>query len=188
MEPHEKTVRGQGARVEPASGTLDSRGFRSIMGSFPSGITVVSTLDDGLPRGATVTAFASISLTPPIVMVSLDRKSRTLASIRRHGAFAVHVLDAASSDVSARFATRGSDFDGVEWTRSRLARGVPVLERHCAAHAECLVHDLHEVGDHELAFGLVVAGGVTGSAPLVYHRSRYHEWPTGEAAQQRVAG
>lgn len=187
MEPHEKTVLGQGARVDPTSGTLDSRGFRSIMGSFPSGITVVSTLDDGMPRGATVTAFASISLTPPIVMVSLNQESRTLASIRRHGAFAVHVLDATSSDVSARFATRGSDFDGVEWTRSRLARGVPVLQEHCVAHVECLVHDLHEVGDHELVFGLAVAGSVTGSTPLVYHRSRYHEWPTGQVAQ-RVAG
>ncbi|MFD0850649.1 flavin reductase family protein, partial [Actinomadura adrarensis] len=121
MERHEETVLGQGAPADPASGVLDPRRFRSIMGSFPSGITVVSTLDDGMPRGATVTAFASISLAPPIVMVSLNRDSRTLASIRRHGAFAVHVLDATSSDVSARFATRGSDFDGVNWTRSRLA-------------------------------------------------------------------
>jgi len=187
MEPHEKTALGPGASVDPASDMLDARGFRSIMGSFPSGITVVSTLDDGIPRGATVTAFAPISMTPPIVMVSLNRESRTLASIRRHGAFAVHVLDATSSDVSARFATRGSDFVGVEWTRSRLARGVPVLQEHCVAHVECLVHDLHEVGDHELAFGSVVAGSVTESAPLVYHRSRYHKWPTGEVAQ-RVAG
>ncbi|MFF4835204.1 flavin reductase family protein [Streptomyces sp. NPDC001315] len=153
---------------------LGSDQFRNIMGSFPSGITVVTTLGPGaVPRGATVTAFASISLQPPVLMVSLAAGSRTLGAIRRHGAFAVHVLDSSGAAVSQHFAAPASGFDGITWEPSGLARGVPVLSRHTVAHAECLLHDIHTVGDHQLVLGLAVGGRASEDTPLVYHRRTY---------------
>lgn len=156
-------------------GPVRSDDFRAIVGSFASGLTVVTTLeDDGLPRGATVSAFASISLEPPVVMVSLDSRSRTLAAIERHGAFGVNVLARGAVEVSRRLAASSSDFDGIAWRRAHAARDVPILRDDLVAHAECLVHQIQQVGDHHLVFGLVVGGDAAESEPLVYHRRLYH--------------
>lgn len=154
---------------------VQSDDFRAIVGSFASGITVVTTLEEsGAPRGATVSAFASISLDPPVVMVSLDSRSGTLAAIHRHGAFAVNVLAREAVEASRRLAQSSSDFDGIAWRASGAARGVPVLGDVVVAHAECLVHEIHQVGDHHVVFGLVVGGRAAETEPLVYHRRLYH--------------
>lgn len=163
------------AVVAPSAGPVRSDDFRAIVGSFASGITVVTTLEEGgAPRGATVSAFASISLDPPVVMVSLDSRSGTLAAIHRHGAFGVNVLARDAMDVSRRLAASSSDFGGIAWQASAAARGVPVLADLVVAHAECIVHEIHQVGDHHLVFGLVVGGRTAETEPLVYHRRLYH--------------
>lgn len=149
--------------------------FRSVMGSFPTGVTVVTTDEGGEPRGMTVNAFMSVSADPPILAVCVAKSSSTLPALKRTGAFAVHVLNQDSAELSRRFASQGSRFEGLDWSRSpRL--GLPLLT-HCAiAIAECLVERIIEAGDHELILGRVVGGRHTPDEPLVYHRRRYGRW------------
>jgi flavin reductase (DIM6/NTAB) family NADH-FMN oxidoreductase RutF len=153
--------------------------FRSLMGSFPAGVTVVTTIDhDGSPRGMTLNAFMSVSSEPPMLAICIARNSVTLAATRRTGAFAVHVLDEHSVDLSQRFAGKESSFAGLCWSRSEAALGVPVLADGAIAVAECLVETIVSAGDHDLVLGRIVAGRHSANEPLLYHRRRYAGWPT----------
>src|SRR5205823_14790943 len=97
--------------AEPIQGQL----FRDIMAGFPSGVTVVTALaDGGKPFGLTVSAFASVSLDPPQVLVCIERSANTLPAIVAAGGFTVNFLDAQSADLSVRFSLpTGDKFDGV---------------------------------------------------------------------------
>ena len=158
---------------------MDRATFRELAGAFPSGVTIVTTVDEhDVPRGLTTQAFIGLSTEPPLVLVSLDRSSRTLAVIRRSGRFVVNVLKAGSEDLSTRFATKADDkFDGVRWVGSEAARGAPILIDAVSAFIECDVADIMEGGDHVMFVGSVEGGRVTGGPPLLYYRRTYAGWP-----------
>jgi flavin reductase (DIM6/NTAB) family NADH-FMN oxidoreductase RutF len=158
---------------------VDRATFRELAGAFPSGVTVVTTVDEhGAPRGLTTQAFIGLSTEPPLVLVSLDRSSRTLAALRRSGSFVVNVLKGGSEDLSTRFATKADDkFDGVRWIPSDVAPGAPILVDAAAAYLECAVADVIEKGDHVMFIGSVDGGQVVGGPPLLYYRRTYAAWP-----------
>jgi len=158
---------------------VDRATFRELAGAFPSGVTIVTTIDErGVPRGLTTQAFIGLSTEPPLVLVSLDRLSRTLAVMRRSGRFVVNVLKAGSEDLSTRFATKADDkFDGVRWIGSDVARGAPILVDAVSAFLECDVSDIIEGGDHVIFIGSVEGGRVVGGPPLLYYRRTYAGWP-----------
>lgn len=157
---------------------MDRARFRELAGAFPSGVTIVTTVDEhGVPRGLTSQAFIALSTEPPLMLVSLDRSSRTLAALRRSGRFVINFLKAGSEDLSTRFATKADDkFAGVRWTPSGMS-GAPVLEGAITAFAECTVVEAIERGDHVLFVGSVEGGRVAGGAPLLYYRRTYAGWP-----------
>ncbi|HEV2249170.1 MAG TPA: flavin reductase family protein [Candidatus Limnocylindria bacterium] len=158
---------------------VDRATFRELAGSFPSGVSVVTTVDDtGAPRGLTTQAFISLSTEPPLVLVSLDRSSRTLAALRACKRFAVNVLKAGSEDLSTRFATKAEDkFAGVRWAPSAVLSGVPILTDSVTAFMECTVVQVIEQGDHVMLVGSVEGGQVLGGTPLLYYRRTYAAWP-----------
>lgn len=165
-------------RLESRAATplVDPVSFRAIMGSFPSGVTVVTTIDhEGAPRGMTVSSFFSVSAAPPMLAVCLSSGSRTLDAVRSRGAFVTHVLQEDSVDVALHFARPRDDF-GFEWMPSAHAGGAPVLLSGVAAHAECSVEQIVEAGDHHLVIGLIHAGTHSSERPLVYHRARFSSW------------
>lgn len=157
---------------------MDRATFRELAGAFPSGVTIVTTVDEhGVPRGLTSQAFIALSTEPPLMLVSLDRSSRTLAALRRSGRFVINFLNAGSGDLSTRFATKADDkFAGVRWTPS-AASGSPVLDGAITAFAECTVVEAIEQGDHVMFVGSVEGGRVAGGAPLLYYRRTYAGWP-----------
>ena len=158
---------------------MDRATYRELAGSFPSGVAIVTTVDEhGSPRGLTTQAFIGLSTEPPLVLVSLDRLSRTLASVRRSGHFVVNFLKAGSEDLSTRFATKADDkFEGVRWFPSTIARGVPILLDAACAFMECTVAEVIERGDHVMFIGSVEGGRVIGGPPLLYYRRSYAAWP-----------
>lgn len=148
--------------------------FRSLAGSLPTGVTVVTTLDDaGRPAGMTSGAVCGLSGVPPLLLVCIGRRSRTLAALLEHGTFCVNVLGAEAGWLSDRFAGRAADrFDGVAWEPG--PGGVPVLTGGIVAHSVCEVYRTVRAGDHLIVIGLIVAGEHRPSAnPLLYHRRRY---------------
>ena len=158
---------------------MDRATFRELAGAFPSGVTIVTTIDErGTPRGLTSQAFIGLSSDPPLMLVSLDRSSRTLAALRKSGTFVINFLRAGSDELSTRFATKADDkFAGVRWIASTVARGAPVLVDAITAFAECRVVDVLEQGDHVMFVGSVEGGRVTGGPPLLYYRRTYAGWP-----------
>lgn len=158
---------------------VDRATFRELAGSFPSGVAIVTTVDQGgAPRGLTTQAFIGLSTEPPLVLVSLDRSSRTLAGLRACKRFVVNVLRGGSEDVSTRFASKSDDkFTGVRWIPSDVVPGIPILVDAVTAFMECTVVEVIEQGDHVMFVGSVEGGRSLGGPPLLYYRRTYAAWP-----------
>ena len=156
-------------------GEVSGADFRHAIGHFATGVTVVTSIDaDGQPVGTTANAVSSLSLDPPLILVCFDRSSKTLESVRAHGAFAVNVLGARQQHLSANFARRGlaAAWDGVRHRRGRT--GSPRLDG-VIATLECTVEHQLEGGDHEIIVGRVreVETSADDAAPLIFWRGRY---------------
>ena len=141
--------------------------FRQVMAGVATPVSVVTSMGDGQPYGTTVSAFASLSMTPPMVLVSLDRGSDLLAVVRQTQRFGVNVLAADQSQLALDFAKKGGTgkFSGVEWN---VARDLPRLPG-APGWLACEVSGLVDGGDHVVALGTVVQAETTEGAPLVYH-------------------
>ncbi|MCW2788777.1 MAG: flavin reductase [Aeromicrobium sp.] len=151
------------------AGVLDrdvvTSAFRQAMGNVAAAVSVVTVLQDGEPHGTTVSAFASLSMEPPMLLVSLDERSALLAKLRIGSLVGVNVLAAHQDQVALRFAGKGdARFDGIGW---QVEDGAPALtERH--AFVSMSVTTLVEAGDHTLVLGEVQAADTSGNAPLTY--------------------
>jgi len=154
--------------------------YRELAGSFPTGVTIVTTRDpaDGSVKGLTSQTFVGLSTEPPLVMVSLARTSRTVPALLRARSFVVNFLGAGASELSDLFASKAEEkFAGLTWTPSSIAGGAPILREHSVAYAECTVVEVHEGGDHWIFVGRVDGGETLGGTPLMYHRRTYAPWP-----------
>jgi flavin reductase (DIM6/NTAB) family NADH-FMN oxidoreductase RutF len=150
-----------------------SDAFREAMSALACGVTVVTSVGpDGLPTGVTVTAFASLSLDPPLVTINLGIESRTLTAIRQHRAFVVHILAAHQAGFARHFATRiDNKFEGLAYTT--VSAGVPLLEG-CPATLHCTLEAEHTGGDHAILVGLVTeARSAENFEGLVYFRRQF---------------
>jgi flavin reductase len=158
---------------------VDSQAFRRVLGHFATGVTVVTTTVDGHAHGMTANAFTSLSLTPPLVVVCVDKEAKMHGFLERSGSFAVTILSERQRTLSAHFAdpervTDGvAQFDGLVW-RPGPALGHPVLPEGLA-YLECEVEAMHEGGDHSIVVGLVAAADVVAEddAPLAYYKGGY---------------
>ena len=149
-----------------------ARRFRSALGAFATGVTIVTTRDaEGADVGLTANSFNSVSLDPPMVLWSLARSARSLSAFLAASHFAVHVLAADQEALSLRFAARGTDkFAGLALERG--AGGIPLLGG-CSARFECRTAFRHEAGDHMIFVGEVEQFGHTDLPELLFHRGRY---------------
>jgi flavin reductase (DIM6/NTAB) family NADH-FMN oxidoreductase RutF len=151
---------------------VDAAGFRQALAQFPSGVTVVTTrAASGEALGLTVTSFCSVSLEPPLVLVSVEVGSQTNAGFRDSGVFGVSILAEGQDAVSRLFARPGSA-KFLEWPMQIGTRGVWLVPD-ALAHIECEVRAAHPAGDHVLYVGEVVSLAVRPGRPLVYHRGGY---------------
>ncbi|HEY2521058.1 MAG TPA: flavin reductase family protein [Streptosporangiaceae bacterium] len=144
--------------------------FRSLMAGVCAPVTVVTTADADGPAGSTVSAFASLSLHPPLISVAFGRGSSLLGRIQRTGRFGVNILAHGQEDVAVVFARHGVDgFASVHW---QPESGLPRL---CAASgwAACELYSDVEAGDHRLLFGLITQARRSDAAPLVYADQTY---------------
>jgi len=151
---------------------MDSETFREALASVCTPVSVVSSHHDGRPHGTTVSAFCSLSLEPPLVVVSLARTSDLLAIVTESRVFGINVLSDGQQDLAVNFARKGPDkFDGVDW---ELDRGVPRILG-AATWLVCKLEQLHEGGDHLIAVGQVEHVESGPGNPLLY---RYREFGT----------
>lgn len=154
--------------------TFDTREFRRALGTFPTGVAVVTAREaSGAFVGLTINSFSSLSLEPPLVLWALQLASPSLAAFDRARHFAVNILAEGQVELSRRFASQvPNKFLDLE-VRAGM-EGVPLIAG-CAAHLECRAAARHNGGDHVLFIGHVERFGYDPrKRPLVFYAGRYH--------------
>jgi flavin reductase (DIM6/NTAB) family NADH-FMN oxidoreductase RutF len=154
-----------------------SRDFRAAVGTFATGVTVVTTMgDDEHGYGMTANAFSSVSLDPPLVLVCVISPSEGAKHIESNQCFAVNILHAEQEPISRYFASRDRPRgrDAFAEVAHRVgASGSPILDG-AAGYLDCRLHASHEAGDHLIFIGEVLELGFEAEgAPLVFHGGGY---------------
>lgn len=148
------------------------RQMRDAMGSFASGVTVVTGLSQGEPIGFACQSFASVSLEPPLVLFCADHRGRAWPQIRRTGRFTVNVLNENQIDLCERFGSpNGRKYDGLDWQPSRW--GTPALPE-VLMRVHAAVHDVHVGGDHDVVIGRVMElEELSHERPMLFFRGQF---------------
>jgi len=153
---------------------IDKQTFRQTLGQFAAGVTIVTTLGrEGKPCGLTVSAFSSVSLEPPLILVCIDKGAESYPQFWEAEAFCVSILSVAQQQISNQFAKSGTDkFAGVETLPG--ATGVPWIAG-ALAHLDCRTTQRVDAGDHSIFVGAVEAAEAFGGEPLIYYSSSYRK-------------
>lgn len=161
------------AQCPRTAAVVDEEALRHTMGRFATGVAVVTTLASDEPHGMTVNSLTSVSLEPPLILVSLAADTRTNAAISASGRFAVSIVSARQQEIALRFAKRGLDhFAGLPVRMGDHA--VPIVPG-ALAHIECTTHLELPAGDHTLFVGRVVRTCARDGRPLVFHGGSFTE-------------
>ncbi|MDE2481609.1 MAG: flavin reductase family protein [bacterium] len=149
--------------------------FKAAMRHYPSGVTVVTSVRDGEPRGITLTAFASVSADPPMVLVCVNRDARSYLYIASSRVFCVNLLSARQQELAERFSgkIREHQFDDIAYETD--ATGAPVLPG-TIAHFDCEVVEEHHAGTHSIFIGRVVSCEAREGTPLGYFNGGFHDF------------
>ena len=155
---------------------ITDQALRKMRGLFASGVTVVTTVHESQLRGVTVSAFASVSLDPPLILICIANESESREWIAESSMFAVNILSEEQEFLSERFAARAptvnARFDGVPYHTA--ITGSPILADSLAWY-DCRVEATHDGGDHTIFIGRIEASGFGAEEkrPLVYFANRY---------------
>jgi flavin reductase (DIM6/NTAB) family NADH-FMN oxidoreductase RutF len=151
--------------------SCDKDVFRDVIGHFATGVTIITARREGTDYGLTVSAVTSLSLEPPMMIVCVNKTSRTLAAIRSSGTFGVNILGEHQGDLAERFATNRDDkFDGIRVVYSDF--GNPLLEE-ALAHLECGVIQEVTGGTHSIFLAVVQRAERFEGSPLAYFRGKF---------------
>jgi flavin reductase (DIM6/NTAB) family NADH-FMN oxidoreductase RutF len=150
--------------------------FREALGSFATGVTVVTTIGPDGPVGMTANSFASVSLDPPLVLWSPAKASTRYKAFEQARHFAIHVLSAEQVDLCRRFTRGGAGFRGLEHAVN--AADVPLLEG-ALARFECDTASLHDGGDHTIILGRVTRVTRNAGEPLCFAKGTFGRFETG---------
>ena len=157
---------------------IDANLYKQVMGSFPSGVTVITTLDeDGQLVGLTASAFSSLSMDPALVLFCPNYSSDSYPVLIRRKQFAIHLLSAEQQHEAYSFAKKGKEkAQGIDWQLSEL--GNPLLEG-ATAIIECELWREYDGGDHAIIVGAVKNLILPEQAvtPMVYHRGKLGALP-----------
>jgi 3-hydroxy-9,10-secoandrosta-1,3,5(10)-triene-9,17-dione monooxygenase reductase component len=153
----------------------DTLRYRQVIGSFATGVAIVTCNGPDGPAGLTTNAITSLSLEPLLVLVCFDNRSRTLPAVRASGRFAVNVLRAGQEDLAKVFASKRVGREKFEAVTHQDAHGVPVLDG-ALAWLACDLRELHPAGDHTIGIGAVThMDADPDGEPLVFWRGGYVE-------------
>ena len=151
---------------------VDPSHFRSVMGNFATGVTVITATGPHGPVGMTANALASLSLDPLLLLVAFDNSARTLTVVRDTERFGVNVLAAGQEELARTFASKlpeADKFAGIPYT---MHDGLPVIDD-ALAWVGCRLEQLLPGGDHTIGIGAVESAEASDGAPLIWFRGAY---------------
>jgi flavin reductase (DIM6/NTAB) family NADH-FMN oxidoreductase RutF len=146
--------------------------FRSVMGHFATGVTVVTAATPDGPVGMTANAVCSLSLEPLLLLVAFDNESRTLPAVRATGRFGVNILAAGQGELARMFASKTDEREKFSGVAHTVHDGIPVLEG-ALAWVGCRLERLIEAGDHTIGIGAVESAEAGAGEPLLWFRGDY---------------
>lgn len=148
--------------------------FKAALGRFTSGVTVVTTKDaDGNLHGLTVSAFCSVSMNPPLILVCILKQTGSYSSFEESKAFVVNILDESQQHISNHFASHLEDkFSGQNYELN--INGLPVLAD-CLVNLECSLKNSYDGGDHTIFVGEIEKTTVRDGKPLIYTQGKYRQ-------------
>jgi flavin reductase ActVB len=155
------------------SASTEQLAFRNAMAQFASGVTIVTTRNsDGAFVGFTASAFSSLSLNPPLLLVCLQKDADCYAAFMESDEFAVSILSHGQDDIARRFATKAIDkWAGTPVTDGKIA-GLPLITD-ASAHCECRMRERVEGGDHTILVGEVLRAEVSEAQPLLHYNRQF---------------
>jgi flavin reductase (DIM6/NTAB) family NADH-FMN oxidoreductase RutF len=156
--------------IERRNYEMDDRMFRNAMGKFATGVTIITTELDGEVHGMTANAFMSVSLTPRLVVISIDEKAKMLNKINESGKFAVNILGEDQKKVSMQFAGQIKE-EQIEIEFERLGE-TPVI-KNSLANISCKIYSQQVAGDHTLFIGEVTDIVLQEGTPLTFFEGKY---------------
>ena len=150
----------------------DEASYRTVLGHFATGVTIITAMDGGEPVGVAANSFSSVSIDPPLVLFCAGKHSSTWPRIQAAGRFTVNILNEHQEDVCRVFATKGADrFSRIGYRPS--ANGSPILHD-ALAYIDCEIDAEHDAGDHVIVVGRVSELGVRSEhGPLLFYRGGY---------------
>ncbi len=152
--------------------TIDQHAFRAVLGRFSSGVTIVTLLDaGGADCGMTVSAFCSVSLEPPLILICVDHAASVQDSMSKAENFTVNILSEGQEALARRFADPESD-RFAEIGFSRAGNGTAILND-ALGYLQCKVITRHSTGDHDIVIGEVEEASAHEGRPLLYYRGGY---------------
>jgi flavin reductase (DIM6/NTAB) family NADH-FMN oxidoreductase RutF len=159
--------------VNPTPATPEA--FKAAMRHFPTGVTVVTSLREGEPRGVTVSAFSSVSVDPPLVLICINREARSYLVISESKVFCVNILAGDQQHLAERFASkmREKQFEGVPYDVD--ATGAAII-RGTVAYLDCEVAEEHHAGSHSVFIGRVLSCASRPGSPLGYYNGAFHDF------------
>jgi flavin reductase (DIM6/NTAB) family NADH-FMN oxidoreductase RutF len=152
--------------------SVDQHSFRSVLGRFATGVTVVTALGArNRDVGITVSAFSSVSLDPPLVSICIDHSASVYGALSKARHFVVNILSEGQESLARRFSETGPNrFDGVGYERGQCG---PAIFLEVLGYVECEVLARHEAGDHDIIIGAVEVAVAHEGKPLLYYRGGY---------------
>ncbi len=155
---------------------IDAQELRRVMGHFATGVTVITTTDkQGKPQGLTANAFMSLSLDPPLVIISVDKKATCYSCFEIDNGFTVNFLNEDQEEISRRFATKGADkFADLKW---RSGGNRAALIEGALGFVECKIAQSHDGGDHTIVVGEILNVAASGDRPLLFFKGKYQRLP-----------
>ncbi len=150
----------------------DEASFRTVLGHFATGVTIITAMNGSEPVGVSANAFTSVSIDPPLILFCASKSSSTFPKIQEAGKFTVNILNEHQEDVCRVFATKGADrFTRIGWRPS--ANGNPILHD-ALAYVDCTMERVDDGGDHHIVIGRVAELGITSEdGPLLFYRGGY---------------
>jgi 3-hydroxy-9,10-secoandrosta-1,3,5(10)-triene-9,17-dione monooxygenase reductase component len=150
----------------------DIANFRTVLGHYATGVTVVTAMEGNEPVGMACNSFTSVSLDPPLVLFCAAKSSTTWVRIQPARRFAVNILEEDDEQLCRLFATKGADrFQHLQWTPART--GSPIINE-ALAFIDCEVEAEYDAGDHIIVVGRVIELGYASEGkPLLFYRGGY---------------
>ena len=154
---------------------VEAGAFKRTMRHYPTGVTVVTSVKEGEPRGITINAFSSVSAEPPTLLICVNREARSYLYIATSRIFCVNILAGEQRELADRFSGKLHErqFDDIGYDEA--VTGAPVI-RGAIAHFDCVVTEEHHAGSHSIFIGSVVDCAARSGSPLGYFNGDFHDF------------